>query len=102
MGNNTAALEKADSQWEQILKCRPEIWQTTRTSIISPICIHPNRVEKRKLNYLTRNIVYCLKTAKVLILDKEQSIFVNIFEFYFVTKSRFSRPKHHTKQLTIQ
>jgi hypothetical protein len=33
MGNFSSAFKKADSQWEQILKCRLEILQKTGTSI---------------------------------------------------------------------
>jgi hypothetical protein len=56
---NLTAFEKADSQWEQIINCRLEIWQKTLTSIFSPICSHPNRVEEKKLKYLIRE--HCIK-----------------------------------------
>jgi hypothetical protein len=43
MGTLSSALEKADSQWEQIFKCRLS-WQGTPIKIISLSMFHLNRV----------------------------------------------------------
>jgi hypothetical protein len=42
MGNLSSAFEKADSQWEQMFKCRLERWQQTPKNNISPSMFHLN------------------------------------------------------------
>jgi hypothetical protein len=44
-GNLSSAFEKANSQWEQIFKCRLECWERTPLNIISPSKFHLNHVE---------------------------------------------------------
>jgi hypothetical protein len=43
MRNLRSAFENADSQWEQIFKCRLESWRT-QINIISPSMFHLNLV----------------------------------------------------------
>jgi hypothetical protein len=66
MGNFSSAFEKADSQWEQIFKCRLESLQRT------PI--------GKKYDFSQ----YVKKSSKGSTLDKELSIFVKIFEFLYL------------------
>ncbi len=48
MRNLSSVFEKGDSQWKKIFNCHLEIWQKTPSSIISPMCFHPNHVEKSR------------------------------------------------------
>jgi hypothetical protein len=81
MEKSSSAFEKADSQWEQIFKCRLENWQRTLINIIYPSMSHLNRVESGKDYSSSEAPLQSSKTSRGSHLDKELSIFVKIFEF---------------------